>query len=121
MRIELTRRPEHSAAMALLSPLIAIGLTVVAGFIIFTLIGVAPVEALYVYFIEPLTAAWSLQYLVVKAVPIIMIGVGLAVCYQSNSWNIGAEGQIAVGAIFGSALPIYFPDWHGPTILPLML
>src|SRR5258707_11419698 len=121
MRIELIRRPERSAAMGLLSPLIAIALTVVAGFIVFTLIGVDPFEALYVYFIEPLTADWSLEDLVVKAVPLIMIAVGLSVCYQSNSWNIGAEGQLAAGAIFGSILPIYFPDWHGPTILPLML
>jgi simple sugar transport system permease protein len=107
--------------MGLLSPLLALGLTIVAGFVIFVLIGVAPLEALYVYFIEPLTQSWSLQDLVVKATPIILIAVGLSVCYQSNSWNIGAEGQLAVGAIFGSALPIYFPAWHGPTILPLMM
>jgi general nucleoside transport system permease protein len=121
MRIELVRRPERSAAMALLSPLLAIALTVIAGFVIFVLIGVAPLAALYVYFIEPLTQSWSLQDLVVKATPIILVAVGLSVCYQSNSWNIGAEGQLAAGAIFGSILPIYFPDWHGPTILPLML
>jgi general nucleoside transport system permease protein len=121
MRIELIRRPERSAAMGLLSPLIAIALTVVAGLIVFKMIGVDPFEALYVYFIEPLTADWSLEDLVVKAAPIILIAVGLAVCFQSNTWNIGAEGQLAMGAIFGSIPPIYFPDWHGPTILPLML
>jgi simple sugar transport system permease protein len=121
MRIELVRRPERSPGMALLSPLVAIALTVVAGFIIFTAIGVDPLGALYVYFIEPLTASWSREDLVVKAVPIILIAVGLSVCYRSNNWNIGAEGQLAFGAIFGSVLPIYFPDWHGPTILPLML
>src|SRR5262245_16586855 len=106
MRIELIRRPERSAAMALLSPLVRIALTLIAGFIVFSLIGVDPLKALYVYFIEPLTADWSLEDLVVKAVPIITIAVGLAVCYQSNSWNIGAEGQLAVGAIFGAILPI---------------
>src|SRR5437667_3117930 len=121
MRIELIRRPERSTGMALLSPLIAVALTVVAGFIVFTLIRVDPFGALYVYFIEPLTEDWSREDLVVKAAPIIMVAVGLSVCYRSHSWNIGAEGQIAVGAIFGSIPPIYFPNWQGPTILPVML
>jgi ABC-type uncharacterized transport system permease subunit len=107
--------------MAVLSPLIAIALTVVAGFIIFAAIGVDPLGALYVYFIEKLTAWWSIQDLIVKMTPLILIAVGLALCYQSNIWNIGAEGQLAIGAIAGSALPIFFPDWEGPTILIPML
>ena len=121
MRIELIRRPERSRWMGILSPLIAIALTVVAGFIIFSAIGVNPFEALYIYFIEPLTAGWSIEDLVVKAMPIILIAVGLSLCYLSNNWNIGAEGQLVAGAIAGSVIPILFPDWHGPLVLPLML
>ena len=113
MAIELIRRPERSPAMALLSPLIAIGLTVVSGFIIFTIVGVDPFGALYVYFIEKLTAWWSIQDLIVKMTPLIMIAVGLSLCYLANVWNIGAEGQLAAGAIAGSVLPIFFPEWQG--------
>ncbi|MGO7616483.1 hypothetical protein ACC689_35120, partial [Rhizobium ruizarguesonis] len=51
----------------------------------------------------------------------ILIAVGLAVCYRSNNWNIGAEGQFTIGAITGSDLPIVFYDWHSPLVLPLML
>jgi simple sugar transport system permease protein len=121
MRIELIRRPERSAAMAILSPLIAIGLTIVCGFFIFLVSGVDPLGALYVYFIEKLTAWWSIQDLVVKMIPLILIAVGLALCYLSNVWNIGAEGQLSVGAICGSVLPIFFPAWQGPTIIVPML
>jgi simple sugar transport system permease protein len=121
MRIELIRRPERSVKMAVLSPLIAIALTVATGFVIFTAIGVDPLQALYIYFIEPLTQSWSVEDLVIKAVPIILIAVGLSLCYLSNTWNIGAEGQLAAGAIAGSILPIFFPDWHGPLVLPLMM
>jgi general nucleoside transport system permease protein len=121
MAIELIRRPERSSAMGLLSPLIAIGLTVVSGFIIFAIVGVNPFGALYVYFIEKLTAWWSIQDLIVKMTPLIMIAVGLALCYLSNVWNIGAEGQLAAGAIAGSILPIFFPTWEGPLVLTLML
>ncbi len=121
MRIELIRRPTRSAAMALLSPIIAIALTVIAGFLIFTAIGVDPFRALYIYFIDPLTAMWSIEALIVKAVPIIIVAVGLSLCFYSNTWNIGAEGQLVMGAIFGSSVPILFPDFQGPLVMPLML
>ena len=121
MRIELIRRPERSLRWAILSPVIAIALTVATGFVIFAAVGANPFQALYIYFIEPFTAFWSIEDLIIKAVPIILIAVGLSFCYLSNSWNIGAEGQLAAGAILGSILPIYLPDWHGPLILPAML
>lgn len=121
MRLELEKRAEHSTAMALLSPVIALALTLVSGAILFAALGENPAEALYVFFIEPLTASWSLQELVVKATPLILIGVGLAVCYLSNTWNIGGEGQFTAGALAGSVLPILFPDFQTPLTLPLML
>ncbi|MCW2309803.1 ABC transporter permease [Rhodobium gokarnense] len=121
MRIELVRRPNRSRAMAVLSPLVAIALTVIAGFVIFTAVGVDPFRALYIYFIEPLTAMWSVEALIVKAVPIVIIAVGLSLCFYSNTWNIGAEGQLVAGAVAGSALPILFPDIQGPYVMPLML
>jgi simple sugar transport system permease protein len=121
LRIELIRRPERSTALALLSPVIALVLTIIAGFIIFLAIGVDPFQALYIYFIEPFTQVWSIEALIVKAAPIILIAVGLSFCYLSNTWNIGAEGQLAAGAIAGSILPIYFPGWQDPSILPLMM
>jgi simple sugar transport system permease protein len=58
---------------------------------------------------------------VIKATPIVLIAVGLSVCYLSNTWNIGAEGQLIAGAIFGSIPPIFLPEWQGPLILPVML
>jgi len=121
MHIELIRRPERSAWMAFLSPVLAIVLTVIAGFIIFVASRVDPFGALYIYFIDSLTAWWSIQDLIVKMTPLILIAVGLSLCYLSNTWNIGAEGQLAAGAIAGSVLPIFFPDWEGPLVVAIML
>lgn len=118
---QLEKRPERSAAMALLSPVLAIALMLVTGGIIFALRGIDPLAALYVYFVEPLLSEWSLQELVVKATPLILIGAGLAVSYTANVWNIGAEGQLTMGAIFGSFLPIFFPQWDAAHLLGLML
>ncbi|MBH0236567.1 ABC transporter permease [Methylobrevis albus] len=121
MRIELIRRAEQSRRMALLSPVIAVGLTVVFSAAVFLISGVDPLAGLYQLFIAPLTDAWSLSELVVKAVPLVLIGVGLAVCYLSNNWNIGAEGQFTIGAITGSMIPLLLPDFQTPFTLPLML
>jgi general nucleoside transport system permease protein len=108
MRLELERRSERSAAMALASPLIAVALTLVSAAVIFAALGVPASKALFVYFIEPLTQAWSIQELVVKATPLVLMAVGLSLCYLSNNWNIGAEGQYVIGATCGGAVALAF-------------
>jgi len=121
MRIELVKRPQHSALFSALSPFIALALTLAAGAIMFLFLGKNPVEALYYFFIDPLREVWSLHELAVKAAPLILIAVGLSICYLSNNWNIGAEGQFILGAIAGSILPVMYPDFQSWIVLPLML
>ncbi|HEU4986716.1 MAG TPA: ABC transporter permease, partial [Rhizobiaceae bacterium] len=121
MRIELVKRPQHSALFSILSPFIALALTLVAGAIMFALLGKNPAEALYFYFIDPLREVWSLHELAIKAAPLILIAVGLSVCFLSNNWNIGAEGQFIAGAIAGSILPVLFPEFQSWIVLPIML
>ena len=121
MRIELVKRPEQSKLFSALSPFIALGLTLVAGAVMFSLLGKNPLDALYYYFIDPLREVWSLHELAIKAAPLILIAVGLSVCYLSNNWNIGAEGQFTIGAIVGSILPVLFPQFQNWAVLPLML
>ena len=121
MRLELVKRPQRSMLFSMLSPFIAFVLTVIAGAIMFALLGVNPVKALYTYFISPITQVWQLHELAIKAAPLILIGVGLSVCYRANIWNIGAEGQFILGGIAGSIIPVMYPDFQGPLVLPLML
>ncbi|MDW5313703.1 ABC transporter permease [Rhizobium sp. PL01] len=121
MRIELERRPDVSKLFSILSPFIALGLTLIFGGIMFMMLGKDPISALYSFFIEPLTEVWSLHELAIKAAPLILIAVGLSVCYRSNNWNIGAEGQFIMGAIAGSILPVVFYEWQSPLVLPLMM
>jgi len=78
-------------------------------------------QALFVYFVEPLTEAGSLEEIAVKAAPLAIIGAGLALAFRANVWNIGAEGQYTAGAICGSILPVMLPEWQGPMLLPAML
>jgi simple sugar transport system permease protein len=121
MRLVLERRLNHSKKMTLLSPVLAIALSLVSFFIIFVLSGIDPFQALYIYFIDPLMAGWSIEDLLTKAIPIILIAVGLSFCYQSAVWNIGAEGQLAMGALAGSIIPVLLPTWQGPAVVVAML
>jgi len=122
MQLVLERRAERSTLIAVASPLIAIALTLVAMSVIVALMGKSPLTALYVYFLAPLTDSYSLQEIAVKASPLVMIGVGLSLCYLANVWNIGAEGQFLVGAVTGSWLAVITNGTEaGPWVLPAML
>ncbi len=121
MIIRLERRSRRSTAMALLSPLLAIAVTLALGAVMFAALGFDPARALYIYFVEPLTSVWSVEEVIVKAAPLILIGVGLAVCFTANVWNIGAEGQLTIGALLGAAIPIHFTAWQSPLALVFML
>jgi len=121
IRIELDRRPQHSTLFSILSPFIAVVITALIGALMFAMLGKSPITGLYAYFIEPLTEVWSLHELIIKATPLILIAVGLSVCFLSNNWNIGAEGQFVMGAVAGSILPVLYPEITGPLVLPMML
>ena len=121
MRLELTKRPQRSKFFRVASPFIALLLTLLGGAILFAGLGKDPVSGLYYYFINPLEEIWSLHELAVKAGPLILIAAGLCLCYRSNNWNIGAEGQFIAGAILASSLPILYPGFQNPLTLVLML
>jgi simple sugar transport system permease protein len=97
--LTLETRPEPSRTMAIVSPLLALAITVVIGVLLFMLLGKDPIRGLQVFFIEPVKSGYALSELAVKATPLLLIALGLSVCFRSNVWNIGAEGQYIVGAI----------------------
>ncbi len=103
------------------SPLLAIVLTILGTGIIFKILGQAPDRAVYTFLVEPLLNVNGLSALAVKAAPLIMMGAGLSLCYRANVWNIGAEGQFIVGAIFAGGLALAFPDAPGWALYPGMI
>src|ERR1700737_4524145 len=122
MQLVLERRAERSAMIAVVSPLIAIVLTIVTMSGLFAILGKNPLSAPAVYFIAPLTDSYSLQEIAVKATPLVMIAIGLSLCYLANVWNIGAEGQFLVGAVAGSWLAVNTQGTDaGYWVMPAML
>src|SRR3954469_17659585 len=102
--LRLEARPQPSQAMSLASPLLALVITVLIGIVLFTLLGKDPVRALQMFFVEPIKSAYAWNEIAVKATPLVLIGLGLAICYRSNVWNIGAEGQYVIGAVFAGGV-----------------
>ena len=97
--LRLETRPQPSKTMSFASPLIALAITVVIGIGLFWILGKDPLRGLQMFFVEPVRNLYGLAELSVKATPLILIALGLAVCYRSNVWNIGAEGQYIFGAL----------------------
>jgi simple sugar transport system permease protein len=59
------------------------------------------------FFYEPLTTLRGVAEVALKATPLVLCALGLAVCYRANVWNIGAEGQFLLGAIVGGGVALY--------------
>jgi len=122
MRLVLERRDSTPLAMQFASPLLAVALMLASAVVIFAALGHDPLHALHVYFIMPLSDSWGLQEVAVKATPLVLISVGLALCYRSGNWNIGAEGQFLMGAMAGSWLAVATHGAPtGPWLMPAML
>jgi len=102
----LEPRPTPSKVLMLASPLIALAITVLVGIALFTALGKDPVAGLRMFFVEPLRNAYAISELTLKATPLILIALGLAVCFRANIWNIGAEGQFIMGAIFAGGVAL---------------
>ena len=97
--LRLEARPQPSRAWSYASPLLAIAITVLLGVLLFLALGKDPVRGLQMFFWEPIKTKYALGELMVKATPLLLIALGLAVCFRSNVWNIGAEGQFIIGAV----------------------
>jgi general nucleoside transport system permease protein len=97
----LEARAEPSKVLTWASPVLALILTTLLGVALFLILGKDPVKGLQVFFYEPVKSAYAWSELSVKATPLILIALGLALCFRANVWNIGAEGQFILGALAG--------------------
>ena len=120
--LKLEARPQPSPVWSYGSPLLALVCTVVIGVVLFAALGKDPVRGLQIFFWEPIRSGYALGELVVKATPLLLIALGLAVCYRSNVWNIGAEGQYLIGAIAASGIALMAEKTTGGWIVvPIIL
>jgi simple sugar transport system permease protein len=119
--LKLEGRPQPSKWWSLGSPLLALLITVVIGVLLFAALGKDPVRGLQIFFWEPVKSLYALSELMVKATPLLIIALGLAVCFRSNVWNIGAEGQFVIGAVAAGGVALLADKTTGPWIVPAII
>ena len=119
--LQLVPRARPSRFWSYASPVLALALTVLIGVLLFILLGKDPVQGLNVFFVEPLKNAYAIGELMVKATPLLIIALGLAVCFRSNVWNIGAEGQFILGAVTAGGVALMADAQTGRWIVPAIL
>ncbi len=102
----LVPRAEPSRLAVWLSPLVALAATVACGMLLFGLLGKSPWQAVAVFFVEPLVSLRGWGEVGLKATPLVLCAIGLALCFRANVWNIGAEGQLIAGAIAGGGVAL---------------
>ncbi len=119
--LRLEARPQPSRFWGYASPILALLITVLIGMALFSVLGKDPVRGLQVFFWEPIKNVYALSELMVKATPLLIIALGLAVCFRSNVWNIGAEGQFVLGAIFATGVALGVDSSWGLLAVPAVL
>ncbi len=117
----LEKRPAPSSAMRLASPLIAATAMALTGLLVFLILGKDPMTAFQVFFLKPLSTTYDLGELALKATPLMLCALGLALGFRANVWNIGAEGQLTLGAIAGSGIALFWGEALGAFALPVMM
>ncbi len=121
MRLRLEARQQPSQTMQWLSPFLAAVLAALGGGVVFALLGHNPATALATLFLAPLATLDGLTELGLKATPLLLCAIGIAVGVRANVWNIGAEGQLTLGAITGGGIALAFGGEGHWWTLPLML
>ena len=122
MKVVLEKRLERSRTAALLVPIVSIILALVFGGILLKLAGADPWETYKAMATGAFGAKYSISETLVKAIPLMLTGLAVAIAFRMLFWNIGAEGQLAVGGIAAAGVALFWADkLPAPVVLPAML
>ena len=121
MRLVIEPRSQVAASWYWAAPVVAVLASGAVGGLLFALLGREPLVALKAFFLSPLASPWGLAELALKATPLVLIAIGLAFGFKAGVWNIGAEGQLTLGAICGGGIALSLTGTDSPWVLPLVL
>ncbi|MHC1770633.1 MAG: ABC transporter permease [Flexilinea sp.] len=100
---------------------IGIILGLLLGSILIVIAGADPIEAYKIMFTSSLGGKSQIIETLLKACPLLLIGLGLATSFRTRVWNIGAEGQYYIGALFGGTVGLYCTNLPQYLLIPLMI
>lgn len=116
MRIEIQKRESLTTREDAGVTILAILVALIAGGLIMALAGLPPVKAYWAIFKAGFFGgAYSISDTLVKAIPLILCGIGCAVAFRAGLWNVGAEGQLFIGAWAATGVASF---WTSPELTP---
>lgn len=108
IRIKFEPRLDSPAWMNVMIPFAAVAFGLFAGGVLFACLGVNPFEAYWAVLTGAFGSMYGLSEIVTKAIPLMLTALAGLICYKMLIWNIGAEGQLCMGAIATCAVVRYF-------------
>jgi simple sugar transport system permease protein len=122
MTILFEKRLTRSRWAALLVPVVSFILALLVGALILIVFGINPLEAYQVMLKGSLGSGYALSETLVKAIPLMLTGLGVSIAFRMLFWNIGAEGQLAMGGIAAAFVALFLSDYvPGFLLIPLMM
>ena len=122
MRIIIEKRPDYSRSTAFLVPIASVVLALLAGAVLLALAGANPWVTYKAMALGAFGGKYNISETMVKAIPLMLCGLGVSVAFRMLFWNIGAEGQLAVGGIAASGVALFWADRiPTPLLLPTMV
>ena len=119
--VALEKRLDPSPWLPYVLPALAIGSGLFLGAILLSLMGTHPWDAYREMARGAFGSVYSLSETLVKATPLLLAGLGVGLAFRSGFWNIGAEGQLYMGAMGGTWIALTYPGLPAPLFQPLMI
>jgi simple sugar transport system permease protein len=104
-----------------LLPVLATLAALAVGAIMLLILGANPVAAYGALLEGAFGSTNAVAETIVKAVPLLLVGIGICISFRGNVINIGGEGQMIVGAILATLVGLSLPNWPGWVIIPLAM
>ncbi|HQE93522.1 MAG TPA: ABC transporter permease [Anaerolineae bacterium] len=122
MRIVFEKRESISRLALVLVPVVSFIVSLIFGAILLAVSGANPFTT-YAAMAKGAFGSWyGLTETLVKAIPLMLTGLGVSIAFRMRYWNIGAEGQLTLGGVAAAGVALYvspgLPDW---TVLPLAI
>jgi general nucleoside transport system permease protein len=101
--------------------LLAMGLALLIGAVMLLLLGVSPIEAYASMITGVFGSKFGLAQSIIKATPLLLVGLGICIAFRASVINIGGEGQIILGALMATWFSLQFRTWPGLLLIPATL
>ena len=112
------KTPRLEGLLRALIPVLAVLAALLIGAVMLLVLGANPLEAYGALLVGAFGNVNAIAETTVKAIPLLLVGVGICIAFRANVVNIGGEGQMVIGALAATAVALIFPDLPPLVIIP---